>query len=161
MINDDLSNLDIALTARAQQPEIRIVLRVFNDALAQKLQSAFGIKSAFSTSALAAPTFAAAAVNRDVTNALYVGGKFLTTQEVVVAQGGALDGRLVGTIEQELDISVLYRRNERGEDLRPRGDYRLTTGDTIVVIGTLQSLEQLAALNQTNARPHVPDAMRR
>jgi Trk K+ transport system NAD-binding subunit len=161
MINDDLTNLDIALTAREHQPEIRIVLRIFNDSLAQKLQSAFNIKTAFSTSALAAPTFAAAALNRDVTNALYVGGKFLTTQEVCVASGGALDGRLVGTIEQELDISVLYRRNERGEDLRPRGDYRLASGDIIVIIGTLTSLEQIAALNQVGVRPHVPHAMRR
>lgn len=160
VINDDLTNLDIALTARERRPNIRIVLRIFNDALAQKLQSAFNIKTAFSTSALAAPTFAAAALNRDVTNALYVGGKFLTTQEVCVAAGGALDSRLVGTVEQEHDISVLYRRNERGEDLRPRGDYRLASGDIIVIIGTLSSLEQIAMLNQAGARPHMPDAMR-
>lgn len=161
VINDDLTNLDIALTAREQRPGIRIVLRVFNDSLTEKLQSAFNIKTAFSTSALAAPTFAAAAVNRDVTNALYVGGKFLTTQEIVVAAGGALDGRLVGTIEQEHDISVLYRRNERNEDLRPRGDYRLAASDVIVIIGTLASLEQIAALNQPGAQPHVPEALRK
>jgi Trk K+ transport system NAD-binding subunit len=160
VINDDLTNLDIALTARERRPDVRIVLRVFNDALTEKLQTAFNIKTAFSTSALAAPTFAAAALNRNVTNALYVGGKFLTTQEVCVATGGALDGRLVGTVEQEHDISVLYRRNERGEDLRPRGDYRLASGDIIVIIGTLSSLEQIAALNQPGARPHMPDAMR-
>jgi Trk K+ transport system NAD-binding subunit len=153
VINDDLTNLDIALAAREYCPQIRIVLRIFNDALAQRLQSAFNIKTAFSTSALAAPTFAAAALNRDVTNALYVGGKFLTTQEITVAPSGALDGRLVGTIEQELDISVLYRRNERGEDLRPRGDYRLSSGDIIVIIGTLASLERIAALNQAGAQP--------
>jgi Trk K+ transport system NAD-binding subunit len=160
VINDDLTNLDIALTARQDRQDIRIVLRIFNDALAEKLQLAFNIKTAFSTSALAAPTFAAAAVNRDVTNALYVGGKFLTTQEITVAQGGALDGRQVGTIEQAYDISVLYRRNERGEDLRPRGDYRLASGDIIVIIGTLTSLEQIAELNRVGARPHVPESMR-
>ena len=60
VINDDLTNLDVALTARQAHPDIRIVLRVFNDALTQKLQSAFNIKTAFSTSALDAPTFAAA-----------------------------------------------------------------------------------------------------
>ena len=160
VINDDLTNLDIALTARERRPDVRIVLRVFSDTLAEKLQSAFNIKTAFSTSALAAPTFAAAALNRDVTNALYVGDKFLTTQEVCVASGGALDGRLVGTIEQAHDISVLYRRNERGEDLRPRGDYRLASGDIIVIIGTLTSLEQIALLNTPGAKPHMPDSMR-
>ncbi len=161
VINDDLTNLDIALTARQLCPEIRIVLRIFNDALAEKLQLAFNIKTAFSTSALAAPTFAAAALNRNVTNALYVGGRFLTTQEVCIAAGGALDGRLVGTIEQAYDISVLYRRNERGEDLRPRGDYRLASGDIIVIIGTLASLEQIAELNRVGAHPHIPESMRK
>ena len=160
VINDDLTNLDIALTARHARPDVRIVLRVFNEALSQKLQSAFNIKAAFSTSALAAPTFAAAAVNRDVSNALYVGGKFLSTQEIAVAARGALDGRLVGAIEQEYDISVLYRRNARGEDLRPRSDYRLTSGDEIVIIGTLASLEQINLLNQVAARPHMPEGMR-
>ena len=160
VVNDDLTNLDIALTARQSRPDIRIVLRVFNEALSQKLQSAFNIRAAFSTSALAAPTFAAAAVNRDVTNALYVGGKFLTTQELIVAPGGALDSRLVGNIEQAHDISVLYRRNERGEDLRPSSDYRLSGGDVIVVIGTLASLDQINNLNQIGARPHVPEALR-
>jgi voltage-gated potassium channel len=160
VINDDLTNLDIALTARQSRPDVRIVLRIFNDALAEKLQSAFNIKSAFSTSALAAPTFAAAAVNRNVTNALYVGGKFLTTQEIIVAGGGALDGRLVGTVEQTYDISVLYRRNERGEDLRPRGDYRLANGDIIVIIGTLATLEQIGDLNRPGVHPHMPDSMR-
>jgi voltage-gated potassium channel len=160
VINDDLTNLDIALTARQPRPDIRIVLRIFNDSLAEKLQSAFNIKTAFSTSALAAPTFAAAALNRNVTNALYVGGRFLTTQEICVAADGALDGRLVGTIEQAYDISVLYRRNERGEDLRPRGDYRLASGDIIVIIGTLSSLEQIAELNRVGAQPHMPESMR-
>ena len=160
VINDDLVNLDIALTARQGRPGIRLVLRVFNEALSQKLQSAFNIKAAFSTSALAAPTFAAAATNRDVTNALYVGGKLLTTQELTVAARGALDGRLVGTIEQEHDISVLYFRNDRGEDLRPRNDYRLAGGDVVVIIGTLASLAQIVQLNQPGARPQLPEAMR-
>jgi voltage-gated potassium channel len=84
----------------------------------------------------------------------------LTTQEISIASGGALDGRLVGTVEQSYDISVLYRRNERGEDLRPRGDYRLSGGDIIVIIGTLSSLEQIADLNRPGAHPHMPESMR-
>jgi voltage-gated potassium channel len=149
VINDDLTNLDIALTARQIRPEIRIVLRVFNDALAQKLQSAFNIKTAFSTSALAAPTFAAAAIESNITNALYVGGKLLSTEELTVVRDGTLDGRLVGTIEEQHDLSILYRRNAQGEDLRPRSDYRLSSGDVIVVIGTLASLQRINELNRS------------
>ncbi|HYF62827.1 MAG TPA: NAD(P)-binding protein, partial [Herpetosiphonaceae bacterium] len=38
---DDLTNLDIALTARELRPELHIVMRVFNDSLGGKLSSAF------------------------------------------------------------------------------------------------------------------------
>ncbi len=148
---DDLTNLDMALTARELRPGMRIVMRVFNDALARKLGTAFNIKTAFSTSALAAPTFAAAAISRDVQNAIYVGGQFLVTQEVRVSKGGALDGRLVEDVEQSYDVSVLFRQNEQGNDLRPGSHEQLRVGDLIVVIGVLESLDRLATENELRA----------
>ncbi len=154
--SDDLTNLDIALTARELCPERHIVMRVFNDALAGKLGSAFNIMTAFSTSALAAPTLAAAALGRNITNALYVAGKLLSTVELTVARDGILDGRLVQTIEDQHDVSVLYRRNRQGEDMRPRGDYRLTVDDTVVIIGQLPAITRIQELNKERAAPHTP-----
>jgi Trk K+ transport system NAD-binding subunit len=154
--SDDLTNLDIALTARELCPDLHIVMRVFNDALAGKLASAFNIMTAFSTSALAAPTLAAAALGRNITNALYVAGKLLSTVELTVARDGILDGRLVQTIEDQHDVSVLYRRNRQGEDLRPRGDYRLAVGDIVVIIGQLPAISRIQELNQERAAPHTP-----
>ena len=37
--------------------------------------------------------------------------------------------------------------SESGEDLRPRGDYRLASGDIIVIIGTLDSLFADSVIN--------------
>lgn len=153
---DDLTNLDIALTAREQHPDIHIVMRVFNDSLAGKLSSAFNIQTAFSTSALAAPTLAAAALGRGITNALYVAGKLLSTVEITVERDGIFDGRLIQTVENQHDISVLYRRGRNGEDLRPRGDERLTSGDQLVIIGPLAAINYIQAQNKPNAAPHAP-----
>ena len=61
--DDDLANLDAALTARAARDDIRVVLRMFDQELAEKVRDGFGIETAFSTSALAAPAFAMAAVD--------------------------------------------------------------------------------------------------
>ena len=154
--SDDLTNLDIALTARELCPELHIVMRVFNDALAGKLASAFNILTAFSTSALAAPTLAAAALGRNITHALYVAGKLLSTVELTVARDGILDGRLVQTIEDQHDVSVLYHRNRHGEDMRPRGDYRLTVDDTVVIIGQLPAITRIQELNKDRVAPHTP-----
>jgi voltage-gated potassium channel len=73
-----------------------------------------------------------------------------------VARDGILDGRLVQTIEDQHDISVLYRRNRQGEDLRPRGDYRLAVGDIVVIIGQLPAITRIQDLNQERAAPHTP-----
>lgn len=133
-------------------------MRVFNEALAAKLATAFRINTAFSTSALAAPTLAAAAVAPNISNALYVAGRLLSTIEMEVARDGILDSRLVATIETRYDVSVLYVRNEEGEDLRPRADYRLQTSDIVVVIGELAALAELQRLNHEAVAPHIPYA---
>lgn len=153
---DDLTNLDVALTARQLRPNLHIVMRVFNDSLASKLDSAFGINTAFSTSALAAPTLAAAAIGNGITNALYVAGKLLSTIEVTVERDGILDGRLIQTVEDQHDVSILYQRNRQGEDLRPRSDYRLAAGDIVVIIGQLDALNKIQAYNREHAAPHSP-----
>lgn len=59
---DDLANLEAALDARELRPELRVVIRMFNQSLAAKIQRTLGISTALSTSALAGPAFAAAAL---------------------------------------------------------------------------------------------------
>jgi hypothetical protein len=56
--NDDLVNLEVALDARRLNPRIRILMRLFNQQIAPKLTSTFGLDAAFSSSALAAPAVA-------------------------------------------------------------------------------------------------------
>ncbi|TET52770.1 MAG: potassium transporter TrkA, partial [Anaerolineales bacterium] len=69
---DDLTNLDIALDARELNPAIKVVLRMFDDQLAERVRRGFSIRTAFSTSALAAPVFAAAATRAQIDHSLYV-----------------------------------------------------------------------------------------
>ena len=56
--DDDLVNLEIALDARKINPNIRVVMRMFDQELAAKVRDAFDIHLCFSTSAIAAPLFA-------------------------------------------------------------------------------------------------------
>jgi hypothetical protein len=60
--NDDLANLEVALDARRFNPEIKVVLRLFDQQMADKFKDAALIDKAFSTSALAAPVVAAMAI---------------------------------------------------------------------------------------------------
>jgi voltage-gated potassium channel len=56
--SDDMANLEIALDARRLNAKIRVLMRLFDQRLADKLKAAGLIDEAFSTSALAAPVVA-------------------------------------------------------------------------------------------------------
>ena len=56
--NDDLSNLEIGLNAKLLHPELRVVLRIFDQDLAQSLREQLDINFAFSMSAIAAEVLA-------------------------------------------------------------------------------------------------------
>lgn len=60
--NDDMANLEVALDARRMNPGIRIVMRLFDQRMADKFKEAALIDEAFSPAALAAPIVAELAV---------------------------------------------------------------------------------------------------
>jgi len=153
-INDDLLNIEIALTARAARPDIRVVLRVFNEALDRNLERQFGDNSAFSASALAAPTFAAAAVSRMIDYILTIGGGLLGITRIVIQPGSQLVG-LVQTIEQAYAIRVLHHIDANGDLLAPALMRRLNSGDKVTLLGSLAALEALRLKNQG-----TPNALR-
>ncbi|MBL8761968.1 MAG: NAD-binding protein, partial [Phycisphaerae bacterium] len=73
--SDDLANLEIALDARRVAPNVRVVLRMFDQAMADKVAGAAGIHIAMSQSWLSAPAFATAAVEPGVVGSLVVGDR--------------------------------------------------------------------------------------
>jgi Trk K+ transport system NAD-binding subunit len=55
--DDDLVNLSIALAAKQMSPGCRIVTRIFDSTLAEKMERALGLDAVLSVSSAAAPTF--------------------------------------------------------------------------------------------------------
>jgi voltage-gated potassium channel len=56
--NDDMANLEVALDARRLNPKIRVIMRLFDQRMADKFKEAALIDEAFSPAALAAPIVA-------------------------------------------------------------------------------------------------------
>ncbi len=82
----DPVNLEIALDARRARPDLPVVVRLFDQTLAQELEATHGVRRALSVSALAAPAFAGAALGESVLASFASGGKL----DVVVKEGGKL-----------------------------------------------------------------------
>ena len=62
-IDDDYANLEVALTARSFQPDIRLVLRIFDPAMARVIKDKLDIHLTLSMSAIADDEFAARLTN--------------------------------------------------------------------------------------------------
>ena len=132
--DEDLSNLEAALGARAVNENIRIVLRMFDQNLADKVRAGFGIETAFSTSALAAPAFAMSAMDPAVIGSFYIGGSLMLNMEIVVQAGSVLDGLSIAELERKGEISVLAHESVDTGDCRlhPASATLLAAGDKVI-----------------------------
>jgi voltage-gated potassium channel len=146
--DDELTNLDIALDAREINPNIKVVMRMFDADLAKRVEKGFGIHTAFSTSALAAPIFAAAAMRLNIKHSLYVGDQLLNLSEVVIKPGSRLAGWTIKKLEAEFDLSVVCYQGETAADLHPDPGLDLEAGDKLLVLASLETLERLNDVNR-------------
>jgi Trk K+ transport system NAD-binding subunit len=153
-IEDDLTNIEIALAARASRPGVRVVLRVFGEELDHNLERGFGPNSAFSASALAAPTYVAAAVSRSVDYALTIGGQLLGVTTLVVRQGGPIAG-LARALEQAHGVRLLGHTGPDGRRLSADAS-ALGGGHRITLLGPLGALEELRVANAGDAPARAP-----
>ncbi len=151
---DDLTNLAIALEARELNPNIKVVLRMFDAQLAEKVRRGFGIHTAFSTSALAAPAFAAAATRAQIDYSFYVDDVLMNVARTTIQRGSALEGYTVARLERELDISVILYKGLDRFDMHPEPDVSLRAGDRLVVFASLEALAQLRKMSGESG--HAP-----
>ncbi len=145
--DDELTNLDIALDAREMNPQIKVVMRLFDPDLARRVEKGFGIHTAFSTSALAAPLFATSAMRIKTRYAFYVGENLLNLSQVTIETGSLLVGWTIGKLAREADVSVVCYEGCQGTDTHPEPELQLRAGDQLMVIGTVQELRHLDELN--------------
>jgi Trk K+ transport system NAD-binding subunit len=144
--DDDLGNLDAALTAQDLNPKIRVVLRLFDESLACKFTTHFAMP-AIVTSQVSAQAFVAAATNRKVYHDFQLDGSQLHLTDVTVASEGALAGQTVGKVQAGFNVNVVMHRGTGGVLINPGHDIVLHAGDTLLVIALMQCLNALEAAN--------------
>ena len=88
--NSDIVNLETALHARALAADVRLVLRLSDDDLAERVQKTVGNAISRSVPYLAAPAFAAAMMEHQVLRTIPVGRHVLLIADVRVGAGTEL-----------------------------------------------------------------------
>ncbi|WP_229400989.1 potassium channel protein [Micromonospora okii] len=152
---DDGVNLRAALNAQVLNPDVRVVLRLFDGDFAERIQKAFGIGISRSVSYLAAPSFAAALLDRAVIATIPVGRHALLVTEVPVVAGSPLDGRPLAAVAQPGEVRLLAHARA-GQKADWSADPRLVinAGDRLTVVARRAGLTAL--LRETT--PHPPGA---
>src|SRR6185437_9550385 len=148
--DSDIVNLETALHARALASDLRLVLRLSDDDLAERVQKTVGNTISRSVSYLAAPAFAAAMLEHQVLRTIPVGRHVLLIADVVVSAGSELSGQPVESVHQtgEVRVIALHRAAAEGADWSPRVDYRLAPQDRVYVLATRAGLGQVLARSQ-------------
>jgi Trk K+ transport system NAD-binding subunit len=128
------------------------VMRMFDPELAQRVEKGFGIHTAFSVSALAAPTFAAASMRVNVRSSFYVGDQLLNISEITVHPGSALEGWSIERLERSLDLSVVSHIDGETTHLHPDANLILAAPCQLLVLATLETLQKLDAVNKPHSK---------
>ena len=148
---DDVNNLETALLGRAIQPDVRIVLRLFDGDFAERVQRNFQINASRSVSYLAAPAFAAAMAGREVVDVIPVRRRVLLVAELAVEPGSPAEGLHVSDLNRPHATRVLGIRTGRGAQTlwSPPGGRKLMRTDRLVVLATRAGLGLLLAATAT------------
>ncbi|MBD0675614.1 NAD-binding protein [Streptomyces sp. CBMA156] len=143
---DDATNLEAALEARHGNPEVRVVVRLFEDDFASHFYRTLDNAASRSVSYLAAPAFAAALMGREVRGTLSVLRHVLLIAELKVEDGSGLIGLNRHDLEDPGGVRVIAVRFAHGGQLQwnfPDRTRRLAPGDQIVVAATRSGLARL------------------
>lgn len=139
--DSDLTNVEIALDAVRLNPGIRIVVRLFDQTLASRLEAALGVHKAMAMSRLAAPAFAAAALGESIRGSfVFEGTPFVVSHTLEPQEQDVLLSR----DEFEKSGVQKFKPNSLKQSLRhlnPLHSWRFVTG---VFLSTSPQLKAVA-----------------
>ena len=152
--SNDIVNLETAMQARAMRgDDLRIVLRLFDDDLAQRVSETLGNVVSRSVSYLAAPAFAVAMLEHKVLRTIAVGRHVLSsrTSGWSLARTSPAWRSPTSSATGSPGCSPSPSAGTPRFDWSPRRDRRLVAGDRAIVLATRAGLSTFLAGN----RPQV------
>ncbi|MCM6774759.1 NAD-binding protein [Nocardia sp. CDC159] len=163
LTSSDAVNLEAALLGQSYRDDLRVVLRLYDDDLAERVQKSLGKAVVRSVFQLAADGFAAAAAERRVIATLSVNSDTLMVAEVPVEPESELVGRPIRAADLTEHTRVIALQRAVGAELewQPDPETLLAQGNQLVVVSTRTGLEQLLSRSEGSADgdPTAPDPL--
>ncbi len=159
--DDDLDNLRSVACAATVGPDVPIVLRSFDAAVADQLEATSNVRRAFSLSGLAAPAFVAAALGDKTVQTLRLGRDEIPLLRVTVEPKGSLAGKEPTAVRATSNVVVLARKATTGWSACTDDAAPLQPGEEVLLGGTLADVFTMALGNRPVEAPPPPEGPRR
>ncbi|MBN2004354.1 MAG: NAD-binding protein [Anaerolineae bacterium] len=146
---DDMINFAAGLRAREAAPDIRVIMRIFEEDLGEYLQQVFYINAIYSTSAIAAPAFVSEALNIHMTQPLNVADDRFVIARLTVEPLSRLHRARIAALNEQEDLTVLLHKTGKVIHVPPVPENSLAVGDEVVVLASREKLCALSIRNRT------------
>ncbi|GAB4415689.1 MAG: hypothetical protein Kow00106_11140 [Anaerolineae bacterium] len=146
--SNDHMNLEVTMRARDLNPDVRIVVRMWEDRFAEQIQRFMNVEAVLSATDLAAPAFASAALGIEITQTLDVGGVEYSMIRLQVAPGSFLDGQTVEALQNTEDMDIVLHSHEGRVTVHPAPETLVRAGDTVVIFAQHSKVTDVVARNE-------------
>jgi Trk K+ transport system NAD-binding subunit len=141
----DTVNIEIALDAKRLRPDMRVIVRIFDRILAERLKSSFGIET-ISTAGVAGSAFSLAALGEHAISEFELGGEVMTIVKVAASEA-TLEGKTIAEAVHKLGFPLLLHTDAAGAvNVRPEPTAVLKAGDSLCLVAPSASLRQVHRL---------------
>jgi Trk K+ transport system NAD-binding subunit len=144
--DDDVTNLEAGLVSRSLRDDIRVVLRLFDSDLAERVSHRLDLTISRSVSVAAAPVFAAAMMGREVLAAVPSGRRVLLVADVPVGPRSIAAGAAVSVIDEPGAARVLGLVRGGVTEWSPAPGAPVADGDRVIVVATRAGLAETLLL---------------
>lgn len=143
--DDEMANLEIGLMAHAVNPNSALVIRTFDPLFSENLARLLPYAKVLCAYSIAAEAFAAAAFGENILNLLRLNEQTILVTEYKIQAGDTLNGLLLAEIAYGYGVvPILYQKHtQEPAKLMPSDDIRLELSDRLVVLATIDTLQQV------------------
>lgn len=146
--SNDHMNLEVTMRARDLNPDVRIVVRVWEDRFASQIKRFMNVAAVLSATDLAAPAFASAALGIEITQTLEINGIEYSMIRLEVAPHSFLDGQTVGALQDAEDMDIVLHSRDGQVTVHPAPQTLVRAGDTVVIFAQHGKVTDVVARNQ-------------
>lgn len=146
----DIENVEISLKAKSINPDISTIVRIYDELLASKIESGFGIERAFCTPAIAAAGYVASVLSDKLCEYIRFGKENVFLFEWDITNQSTLLDKTVEECRTYLGIEPVFVKNSDEKPEMPKSSYRFKIGDRILFFSTnIKLLKKTAKKTET------------